>query len=233
MGFPFSAERPGSQPHTIEQATDFQDAVEIISEKECRLGMRALCLEFANQFRDPREVILMPVLRGGRVVGEQLARSNGVRIDRIRASYYNTDGSRRPQPVVLEDYPIDLDHIIVGDHCRPIVFAEAVVETGETIAALIKHINALVQERARELGIEIKLPEYHVFALIDKTRPGQTPNNLVAAFRVNPDIWVHGWGCDNQERGREFWNIMGVRSPFAKPDEQIERPYYERRLQFR
>lgn len=198
-------------------STEYEDALEIISHEDCEKGIEYLLSTFANKHNYPidGEVLLIPILRGGSVIGERLS-STGVWTQSMRISYYDEENKRMEQPRCIKAltniYPIVLGKI------HHIVFAEAVVESQNTILAAKQQI----WQQVEELGGNLDSVDFSTFALVSKIPQDTqiTISNLTAAFKVHPSIWVHGYGCDNKERGREVESIMGVLSPYAE-----EQPY--------
>jgi hypothetical protein len=92
---------------------------------------------------------------------------------------------------------------------REVVFAEAVVETEETIIAAMGAIDLLVGKYNAKNESHFPKPIYHTLALINKIEGISRIPNLTTAYRVDKIIWVAGYGCDDGEKGRERKNIVG------------------------
>ena len=203
----------------ISKATSYETAIEIIPREITILGAMTLKMEFDEQFPDKSKVTVIPVMRGGKRVGEELTNDPNP----MRMSYYDEENNRKEKPDCLQRP--DINKIIVDGTTRDVVFAEGVVETEETIKAAMEEINKMIDEKSEEDGVKYDYPKYHVYALISKVNGSSALPDFVYAFKVKRAIWVHGFGTDNAEKGREQERIDGVLSPFAT--EAPEEPYYE------
>jgi len=208
----------------IESARKSEEAIEIISAEECDAGLQALRTHFQLLFPDPTDVSVIPILRSGQRLGEELAEN----LNPMRMSYYADDTSRLPEPICL--LLPDISQIVTPDgRTKPVAFTECVVDSQGTILASMRVINELIDKLNRSGG-GFSYPDYHTFAYVSKTgnKPVAIPN-LLAAFRVHPDIWVGGRGCDLPgDKARELDAVVGLLSPFAESVPQ--RPYFTRAL---
>lgn len=209
--------------------TDFDDAIPIIPQPLCDVALDQARRDFQASYPDPPSVCLMPILRGGRVFGEALGHPDYPTTP-VRMSYYR-DGERLPEPIcLLKPNPDGL----VGPDGRtlPVVLAEGVIETFSTIRATV----TLLETLCADYGIEPP-PYYEVQALtIKRARPDDVTSTLpdaptgtdvriVAQFWVNINIWIHGLGTDDGERGRDVPEFRGRLSPFAEVTPQP--PYFK------
>lgn len=206
----------------IEHARDFDDAIQIITEESCDLGVYALQFEFAERFSDkPEDTVIIPILNGGKRIGDKLP--SGLKIDYapMQMSYYDDKNQRLENPVCKIEP--DINKIIVNRKTRNVVFAEGVVDSEGTIKKSIEIINTMIDKYNTENNTSFDYPEYHVFALVSKVNGNSSIPNFVYAFKVDNRIWVHGWGVDNSQKGREENNIFGILSPYA--DSVPSEPY--------
>lgn len=207
----------------IETAKTPEEAITIIPEDECRAGLQELRYIFKEMFPDSSLISVVPILRSGWQLGWDL--TEGVELNPMRMSYYRDDTSRLPRPICL--IPPDMTKIVSSDGTtKMVVFTECVVDSQETLLAAMEEINGKIEGLCELSGTDIAYPEYFTFAYVSKTgdNPIQIPN-LVAAFKVHPDVWVGGLGCDLPgDSARELPYLVGILSPFAT--EAPKRPYY-------
>lgn len=208
--------------------TEYEDAVTIISSNWCAAAVQQAQRDFRARYPDPAAVCLMPILRGGRVFGEALAQSR-YRLTPMRMSYYQ-DGERLPEPVCLVK-PAPGNLVGADGRTLPVVFAEGVIETYSTIRASVTMIEALCAEygiapppyyEAQALAIK-----RHTVDEVTPTLPGAPPDTdvrITAQFWVHINIWIHGMGTDDNERGRDVYAFKGRLSPFA--DYEPAPPYF-------
>ena len=208
----------------IETARSPKEAITIISEEECRAGMKKLQKAFSEMFPDHQQVSVIPILRSGYRLGKELTDNLGIRMNPMRMSYYKEDTSRLPVPVCLT--PPDITRILSPDgSTRRVVFTECVVDSQDTIVAAMEETNRLIDAVAELTNKKLAYPEYYTFAYVSKIgeRLLRIPN-MVAAFSVNPDIWVGGLGCDLPgDSARDLSRLVGILSPFA---EKTPKPPY-------
>lgn len=212
---------------TIETATTPETAIEIISERTCKNGLQALQKIFLRTFPDPHQISVVPILRSGERLGRELTEPLHIEINPMRMSYYKDDTSRLDKPICL--LKPDINKIVTHDGITlPVVFAECVVDSQGTLIESMVVIDTMINKLAQETERTLDYPEYYTFAYATKTGDNKINiPNLVAAFKVNPDIWVGGLGCDLPgDKARELHYLVGILSPFAK---QIpRRPYYKK-----
>lgn len=208
---------------------DFEHAITIVSTKWCTAAVEQAQRDFAAQYPDPTAVCLMPILRGGRVYGEALAQ-NRYKLTPMRMSYYN-GGERLPEPVCLIKPSAD-DLIGPDGRTLPVVFAEGVIETYSTIRASVKMVEALCDEYGiapppyyEAQALAIKRPSVDELTPTLPNAPLGADVRIVAQFWVHINIWIHGMGTDDDERGRDLYAFAGRLSPFA--DYEPAPPYFE------
>lgn len=206
----------------IEVAREFESAIQIISEEACNWGIFTLQFEFAEKFGgDLDGVVIMPILRGGKRVAEKIPSKLNVDFAPMQMSYYDEKNQRLESPICkLEP---DINKILVNGKTRNVVFAEGVVDSEGTIKKSILTVNQMIDKYNLENSTNYSYPEYHVFALVSKVNGNSTIPNFVYAFKVDSRIWVHGWGVDNGQNGREENSIFGILSPYA--DSLPSEPY--------
>ncbi|KKT30791.1 MAG: hypothetical protein UW41_C0009G0009 [Candidatus Collierbacteria bacterium GW2011_GWC2_44_18] len=209
----------------IETARSPESAITIISEEECKAGLKELRKIFIEVFPDPQKMTVIPILRSGFRLGKELTDHLGIKMNPMQMSYYKNDTSRLQSPVCLT--PPDITRIIsIDGTTKHVVFTECVVDSQETVLAAMLEINRMIDVVSAEVHRRLDYPEYSTFAYVSKTgeHPIQIPN-LVTAFRVHPDIWVGGLGCDLPgDKGRELPYLVGMVSPFAS--KTPKRPYF-------
>lgn len=209
----------------IETAKTPERAIIIISEEECVTGLGELRKIFDELFPDPNLVSVIPILRSGLQLGKELTEPLKIEMNPMRMSYYKDDTSRLAKPICLMQ-PDITKIVTVEGKTLPVVFSECVVDSQETVIAAMIEINKMIDEIGVQTGREIEYPIYSTFAYVSKT--GENPiliPNVIAAFKVHPDVWVGGLGCDLPgDNARELPYLVGLLSPFA--NEIPKRPYY-------
>lgn len=207
----------------IAEARTYESAIEIIPESVCRAAVFGLKLELSRLVGNrTSDFVVVPVVNGGSRIGSELVNYAGMHQTLMKMSYYGEENVRLPEPI-CEIKP-DIDQIIVGGRVRHVIFAEGVVETEATIIKSIEIINSMIDEKSRGNGVHYPYPSYHTYALISKVSGTPHIPDFVYPLWVDPRIWVHGWGVDNNQRGRSLYSIYGVLSPYA--DSIPERPYF-------
>ncbi|KKT42528.1 MAG: hypothetical protein UW88_C0006G0046 [Candidatus Collierbacteria bacterium GW2011_GWD2_45_10] len=211
--------------NNLETARSPENAITIISEDECKVGLKELRKIFNEMFPDPQEVSIIPILRSGFRLGRELTDHLGIKMNPMQMSYYRNDTSRLPSPVCLT--PPDITKIIsIDGTTKQVVFTECVVDSQETVLAAMKEINRMIDVVGEEIGRKLDYPEYFTFAYVSKTadHPVEIPN-MVAAFSVHPDVWVGGLGCDLPgDMSRDLSYLVGILSPFAT--RAPKKPYF-------
>ena len=209
-----------------EEEVSLDIPIEIIPEELCAKGVSSLKERFRQMFPDPHNVSIVPVMRGGSVIGQELCSVYGQDPNPMRMSYYSSSGVRLPNPVCL--YEPKVDDFYHDGRVKDLVFTEAVVESQGTIQEAIAVIKRQIDGYAKAHQRSVDYPDFYLFALVTKTNGSAIINGLsqvIVSFDVNRNIWIYGMGCDNNEKGREESKIMGVLSPFAQ--EKPSRPYFQ------
>ena len=205
----------------------FETAIEIIPEAVCRRAVEALKTQFSQDFPDPDQVCIIPIMQGGSIIGQVLAETGAV-LNPMQMTNYDSDGERLPSPVCL--MKPDIHQIVNQDGTvKNVCLAEAVVDSQGTIKAaseiILSQVAAL--RESRNYPPDLPNPIIHTFTLVSKI-PQETEiiiPNLTAALWVHPNIWIFGWGCDSDQNGREAQFLGGYPSPFASELPSI--PYWE------
>lgn len=215
-----------SLPTICEEEVSLDIPIEIIPEELCAKGASSLKERFKEMFPAPHNVSIVPVMRGGSVIGQELCSVYGQDPNPMRMSYYASNGVRLPSPVCL--YAPKVDELYNGGKIKDVVFTEAVIESQGTIQEAIAVIKRQIDEDAKVYRRSAGYPGFYLFALVTKTNGSAIIKGLdqmIASFDVNRNIWIYGLGCDNNEKGREETKIMGVLSPFAT--EKPSKPYFQ------
>ena len=221
--------REAVHSNPIEAAVSYDTAIEIISKDLCDQGIAVLQEGFRARFPDPDQVCLVPILQGGDTIGRKLFEAHPeVAATPMQMTNYDDELQLLERPRCLQKP--DIRKIVVNGRTSKVAFAEAVIDSGRTLMASMGVINGQIDELNKERDENYLHPAYSVFALIDKTRESVEGLDLVVAFKVDPDIWVHGLGCDNNQEGRRIPRIDGMLSPGARKAERIPRQPYFRPL---
>lgn len=214
----------------IENANSYEKAIEVISANECQVGVYYLQRTLVDLFANSDDVSVVPIRSGGDKIGQALVDANGKNSytpNPMRMSHYK-DGQRLDKAICPEGGEPDVNKFFKKDgKTRAVAFAEAVVESQSTIIEAQKTINAQIDKYNHDHDTNYPYPQYHTFALVHKIKKGEKVYipNLKAAFRVDHRVWVHGLGCDNNQKGRNDSRMMGVQDPYAESIAQ--KPYYE------
>lgn len=207
----------------IEKSKKLEYAIPIIPEEDCVLGIIALKAEFCERFGDNLDqVLVVPILNGGKRIGEKVSDGLDVDISTMQMSYYDEFNKKLETPICVAKP--DINKIIAGGKVKKLVFAEGVVESEGTIKKSIEVINKMIAKYNQENGTNYENPEYHVFALVSKVNGQSTIPNFAYSFNIDSRIWVHGWGVDNNQYGRDMNSIFGVLS--AQAETFPEPPYF-------
>jgi hypoxanthine-guanine phosphoribosyltransferase len=203
-----------SPEYSIESATSYEKAVEIIPEEICKVGIAALQIELAESFPDKNSYVVVPVMKGGERIGRALTNFTGAESDPMKMSYYDENNLRLEKPICLAKP--DISKILVDRTIKDVIFAECVVESEGTIISAIEEINNLLGSYPH--------PKYYTYALVSKVNGDSKIPNFKYAFKVAREIWVHGWGGDNNQKGRDLDMVLGVLS--AKAEKFPIKPYF-------
>lgn len=209
----------------IETATSPETAITIITEEECAVGLAELKYLFNELFPDPDQISVIPILGSGLGLGQKLTEEREIDLNTMRMAYTREDTSRLPKPI-CKQFP-DIDKILCSDGTtRTVVFTECVVDSQETVVEAMEVINAMIDEVNECSDVKYLYPDYFTFAWVSKIGDNDVRiPNLIVAYKVHPDIWVGGLGCDLPgDKAREFKYLVGILSPFAKTIPA--RPYF-------
>lgn len=198
----------------IIDATSFDKGIEIISESDVWRGiyfLRSALLTFFGDNLD--DISLVPIAQGGNRVGFELALAPPgtatLELNSMEVKHYP------PASLPLEKAYVarlpDMDKILKADETvKKVVFAEAVVESQDSIKAAMAGINKAIDQHNQDFTKNYPYPAYYTLALINKINGLATIPNLTHAYDVDKNIWVWGWGCDMDDKGRANDNIMGM-----------------------
>lgn len=211
----------------IEQATSHETAIEIIPEETCARGLYFLNRTLINLLATGIDASLIPIEQGGHVVGASLSEPGDDIVltpNPMQMSHYGPDNERLASPRCINQPNLELILNFENHTTQDVVFAEAVVESQETILAACATINTMIDDYNADHSTTYPYPNYHTFTLVDKTSDDVRITDLVATFKVDKNIWVFGLGCDDSGMDRELPYLMGRLSPFHSsiPAE----PYY-------
>ncbi|MFH2085596.1 MAG: hypothetical protein ABII21_02325 [bacterium] len=194
--------------NSIEKATSFDTTIEIITRELVQIGIRHL----QNlSLRIPNRVIVS-IKEAGIKMGDDLANpGHGIHLipNPMQMSHRNEHGGYLPIPRLVSLPDINQ---IIDTHTRqtrPVVFAEAVTETKETIIAATAAIIEQLRTYNNENISHFPNPIFYTYALINKISGLASIPNLEAAFTVDKMIWVAGYWCDDGGKGRDLLNIVG------------------------
>lgn len=203
----------------------FAQAIEIVPEDECAQGIEFLRREVESMHPEPEKVSFVPIMLGGELVGRSIA-GRDYQLNFMQMSHYDRLGKRLQEPRCI--YPPNYDLILTKDgETLPVRFAEAVVETQDTILAAMKRINRDIEAINKKTGSHYSFPTYYTTTLVKKTgRHEILIPNLTAALEVAEEIWLHGMKCDNAGLGRDERRLMGVLSPLTNRIPPM--PYYRK-----
>ncbi len=195
------------KPRGIEGARSYETGVTIIPGRDCRQAVRTMGRVLRSEYDE--DVAVVPVLEGGRVMGNEVARALGIGPNFIQISNYLGDGQRAESPRLVKEP--DYCRIVANGQARRILLVEAVVETRKTID---KAREVIADEVWQRFGVEV--PEWGVETLVSKYEGDWGDWRIRASYQVNPGLWVWGMGCDSNQRGRELKRVDAMVSPFAK-----------------
>ncbi len=216
----------------IETALTYKEAIEIIPENITNQGIYFLqrtVLDLVLSLKeDDQSLTIIPIEEGGHDAGKYLC-NPGEHIhlspNPMQMSHYGSNNEYLGKPVCKSD-PDILKIIDLGTgKTTEVAFAEAVVESQETIIEAMARINYLIDVYNKEHNTKFDYPNYHTFALVSKTDgdPYIIPE-FIWAFNVVKEIWLHGLGCDDAKKGRKKKSFFGRLAP--KTPIPPSKPYY-------
>ncbi len=212
----------------IEKATTPDKAIKIVPEKECIQGRQALINHFRETFPDPTKVSIVPILRSGIRLGQEIAESVGVDVNPMQMSH-TKGGEFLPEPICISKP--DIRKIVTPEgKTLPVVFTETVVDTQKTILKSMEIINKMIVDFSGVLGYKLDPPVYFTYAYASKTGENEVlVPNLVYAFKTHPKIWLGGLNCDlPDDSTRELNHFVGMMPIGMNPSEAAKPPYYEK-----
>lgn len=208
---------------SLEDGRKRENAIEIIPQFECMVGVFALQAETYKDIKlNSNPSVIVPIEKGGIRIGKALSDFIGVESVPMQMAHTDNDNNWLEKAICIN--PPDIDRILVYGKTKDVYFAEGVVETEETILAAIGVINRLIDERRRLDKWNYEYPNYQVRSVISKIAGLPRIPDLKYPIWVTPDLWVEGLGVDNSDSGRERNSVFGVIAPSAK--EMPPLPYY-------
>ncbi|MEM6727209.1 MAG: hypoxanthine phosphoribosyltransferase [Pseudomonadota bacterium] len=173
------------RPYVIDQ---------MISAKSIAARIEGLARDIEEEFAGTNKVIVVGILRGSFIFIADLVRELDlpIEVDFIEVSSYGDAMESSGEVRILKD----LRGAIEG---RDVLVVEDIVDTGYTMAALIKHLEGRNPAKLRSI------------ALLDK------PTRRKVAFKAHytgfeiPDEFVVGYGIDYAQRNRNLDHIGKVR----------------------
>lgn len=191
----------------IEQAT-FDNPVVIVDEQDVATALERKIKRLRQEVAG-RSTLVVPIAQGGNVLGRELAQALNLPELPFRMSYYDNLNQRKEKPMIVEGFDPDKVYQFVQS-CREtnplIVVAEAVVDSGATIATAIEYIRG----KFAPFNLE---PEIIVEAYVLKTDQASWSEFIRPAFVVPSWVWVRGCGCDDSQIGRELPFFAGRLDP--------------------
>jgi len=156
-----------------------------------------LAAEISRDYADRGELVLIGVLKGSFVFLADLTRRLDIphRVEFIAVSSYGDRESEDPGAVRLI---LDVRHDIGGKH---VLVVEDIVDTGHTLAYLVRLLNARMPASLRTCTLLRKPDRAEVDVDID-----------YLGFDI-PDVWVVGYGLDYAERYRTLPRICAMKPP--------------------
>ena len=155
--------------------------------------------EIDRDYEGQGDLVLIGVLKGSFVFLADLARRLTIphRVEFIAVSSYGDRESEEPGAVRLI---LDVRHDIAGRH---VVIVEDIVDTGHTLAYLVRLLLARRPASLRTCTLLRKPDRTQVDVALD-----------YLGFDI-PDVWVVGYGLDYAERYRTLPRICAMKPPSA------------------
>lgn len=213
------------EDNPIGGAVDYGTAIEILTYDQTWQGIYFLKHAYIDLVAHNGPVSQIWLDRGGRQVGRALSRpQKGVHItpNPMRMSHYGPGNVylREAYCKAEPDYTLLVDQ---DGNVPPISLIDNVVESkGSFLQAKETILNGLVRY-SNEHQVNDLNPEFYYLALVSKITSGDLAN-LIYAYWINEQIWVHGKGCDDEGEGRGKKSIYGRLKP--NPDYIPSPPYF-------
>lgn len=216
-------------PTAIEAAT-LDNPIEIIPENIVNEAIGLLKSTFIRELAKVKSGVVIPIEKGGHEIGGYCCDpGEGINLEPnpMKMSHYGEDGGYLQKPICKSKPQLEKIIDLSTGLTRDVFFAEAVVESQETIIEAQVVINEMIDEyNAAHPETHYEYPTYHTIALISKISNETKISNFVYAFKVNKNIWVRGQGCDDRGKGRSDRAILGRIGENAT--ETPSEPYYEK-----
>mgnify|MGYP001547060891 FL=1 len=164
---------------------------ELISAESIASRVDELAARIDEDYADAGELILIGVLKGSFIFLSDLARRLTIphRVEFISVSSY---GDRESEEAGAVRLIMDVRHPIVGKH---VVIVEDIVDTGHTLAYLIRLLRARGPASLKAC------------TLLHKPDRSEVDVDLEYIGFTIPDAWVVGYGLDFAERHRTLPNL--------------------------
>lgn len=189
----------------IESAMEilFDNCKPLISSEEIQDRVRELAERISDDYRG-KDPLLIVLLKGGFIFLADLVRNLTIpcEVEFVTASSYR-DGARRSMEVEID---VNIKSDITG---REIIVVEGIVDTGHTLANLMRKLS--------EQGVQ----SCRVCTLLDKPSARQVEADAYYVGFEIPDVFAVGYGLDFMEQYRNLSYIAEL-SP-ASPDATIAR----------
>lgn len=169
----------------------------LISEELIDERVSELATMISSDYADADELVLIGVLKGSFIFLADLARRLTVphRVEFIAVTSYGEEEKTDPGAVRLL---MDVRHDIGGRH---VLMVEDIVDTGHTLAYLLKLLDAREPASLRSCTL-LRKPD----------RSEVDVDVAYLGFDI-PDVWVVGYGLDFAERHRTLPSICVVPQP--------------------
>jgi hypoxanthine phosphoribosyltransferase len=164
----------------------------LIDESRIQKRVQELGQQISTDYQQSRDLVLVCVLKGAAVFFADLIRAISVplRCEFIQLASYN-DGTKPSEIQVLHGLTGELSDVDV-------LIVEDIVDTGQSLDFLLKHINRLQPTSVK------------VCSLLDKPERRRVPVTIdYCGFEI-PDAFVVGYGLDYGQRYRNLRDIGGL-----------------------
>ena len=168
----------------------------LLTESEIQRRVSEMAEEISRDYADADEIFMVGVLRGAFIFLADLSRQIEIprRIDFIALASYDAGDTRADAVRLIMDLRSD----IRGRH---ILVVEDIVDTGHTLAYLLKTLAARHPASLKSCALVRKPARHQVPITID-----------YVGFEI-PDVWVVGYGLDlaDQNRALPYIGIIKTR----------------------